>query len=74
MLNVAVAQSHKKSTGHSNRAVEIATRVEQALNHKDAAAVASLYTQDATVMPPNAAAIKGRAAIESFWKQASSRG
>lgn len=74
MLNVAVAQSHKKNTGHSNRAVEIATRVEQALNHKDAAAVASLYTEDATVMPPNAAAVKGRAAIESFWKQAIEQG
>jgi uncharacterized protein (TIGR02246 family) len=73
-LNVAVAQSHKKGTAHSDRAVEIATRVADALNRKDASAAASLYTEDATVMPPNAAAIKGRAAIESFWKQAIEQG
>jgi uncharacterized protein (TIGR02246 family) len=37
-------------------------------NAKDAAAIAALYAEDAVVMPPNAAAVKGRAAIQSFWK------
>jgi ketosteroid isomerase-like protein len=37
-------------------------------NAKDAAAIAALYAEDATVMPPNAAAVKGRAAIQVFWK------
>ncbi len=33
----------------------------------DAAGVAALYTQDATVIPPNAESVKGKAAIEEFW-------
>lgn len=37
-------------------------------NAKDAAAIAALYAEDAMVMPPNAAAVKGRAAIQAFWK------
>jgi uncharacterized protein (TIGR02246 family) len=37
-------------------------------NAKDAAAVAALYTDDATLMAPNAPTSKGRAAIQSSWK------
>ncbi len=33
----------------------------------DAAGVAALYTEDATVYPPNAESVTGRAAIEEFW-------
>ena len=36
----------------------------------DAAAVAALYTEDAYVLPPGSAMVKGRAAIEAFWRQA----
>ena len=41
-----------------------------AFNKGDAAAVAAMYTEDAYVMPPGAELIKGRAAIEGFWRQA----
>ena len=41
-----------------------------ALNKGDAAAVAALYTEDAYVLPPGSAMVKGRAAIEAFWRQA----
>ncbi len=34
----------------------------------DAAAVAALYTDDGAVLPPNAAVLRGRAAIEAFWQ------
>ena len=34
----------------------------------DAAAVASLYTTDAEVLPPNSDVVKGRAAIQSMFK------
>lgn len=34
---------------------------------KDAAAIAELYTEDGTVMPPNAPIGKGRAAIQQTW-------
>jgi uncharacterized protein (TIGR02246 family) len=41
-----------------------------AFNRGDAAAVAALYTEDAYVLPPGSAMVKGRAAIEAFWRQA----
>ena len=40
-----------------------------AFNAKDAAKVALLYTDDAVVMPPNHALVKGRANIEAYFKQ-----
>jgi uncharacterized protein (TIGR02246 family) len=41
-----------------------------AFNKGDAASVAALYTEDAHVLPPGSAMVKGRAAIEAFWRQA----
>jgi len=41
-----------------------------AFNKGDTAAVAALYTEDAYVLPPGSAMVKGRAAIEAFWRQA----
>jgi uncharacterized protein (TIGR02246 family) len=41
-----------------------------AFNKGDAAAVAALYTEDAYVLPPGSNMVKGRAAIEAFWRQA----
>ncbi|HMD65279.1 MAG TPA: SgcJ/EcaC family oxidoreductase [Stellaceae bacterium] len=41
-----------------------------AFNKGDAAAVAALYTEDAYVLPPGSDMVKGRAAIEAFWRQA----
>ena len=41
-----------------------------AFNKGDAAAVAALYAEDAYVLPPGSAMVKGHAAIEGFWRQA----
>jgi uncharacterized protein (TIGR02246 family) len=41
-----------------------------AFNKGDASAVAAMYTEDAFVPPPGAEMVKGRAAIEAFWRQA----
>ena len=41
-----------------------------AFDKGDAAAVAALYTEDADVLPPGSAMVKGRTAIEAFWRQA----
>ncbi len=38
-----------------------------AFNKGDAAAVAQLYTERATALPPGAPMAKGRAAIQAFW-------
>jgi uncharacterized protein (TIGR02246 family) len=41
-----------------------------AFNKGDGAGVAALYTEDAYVLPPGSAMVKGRAATEAFWRQA----
>ena len=41
-----------------------------AFNSGDGAAVAAMYAEDAYVLPPGADIVKGRVAIEAFWKQA----
>ncbi len=39
-------------------------------NSGNFAAVASHYTEDAVLLPPGAEMVKGRSAIQSFWKSA----
>jgi len=40
----------------------------EAVRQADAAAIAALYTDDATLLPPNSEMIKGKPGIEAFWK------
>ena len=42
----------------------------QAFNRGDAAAIAAMYAPNADVLPPGHDMVKGRAAIEAFWKGA----
>ncbi len=46
----------------------------KALNDKDAVAAASLYTEDATILPPNEAPVTGRANIQKYWEGAIAAG
>ena len=41
-----------------------------AFNKGDAAAIAAMYAEDAYVLPPGHDIVKGRAAIEAFWRGA----
>ena len=41
-----------------------------ALNAKDAKAAAALYTEDAVLVPPGEPLVRGRAAIEEYWRGA----
>jgi uncharacterized protein (TIGR02246 family) len=41
---------------------------EKAADAKDAAALASMYTEDATLMPPGSPVVKGRKNIQQFWQ------
>ena len=51
------------------REIEGQVRVfETTFNQGDLAAHAALYTEDATLMPPDSAAITGRAGIQHFWQ------
>jgi uncharacterized protein (TIGR02246 family) len=40
----------------------------EAVRKGDGAAIADLYTEDATLLPPDSDMIKGRVGIEAFWK------
>jgi uncharacterized protein (TIGR02246 family) len=41
-----------------------------ALNAKDAEAAAALYTEDAVLIPPGEPLVRGRKAIEEYWRAA----
>jgi uncharacterized protein (TIGR02246 family) len=47
---------------------ELRARFVAALSRADTEALAALYTADATLLPPAAAPINGRAAIRRFWQ------
>ncbi len=44
--------------------------VADGINNKDAASIAKLYTEDASLLPPGAPRQDGLAAIQSFWQAA----
>jgi uncharacterized protein (TIGR02246 family) len=48
---------------------QIAPEMEAALRSKDASKLASMYTSDAVLMPPNQEMVKGRAAIEAWFRE-----
>ena len=50
------------------------TVFQSALDAKDPAAIAAIYTEDGALLPPNSESVSGRAAIEAFWKEAVASG
>jgi uncharacterized protein (TIGR02246 family) len=59
----------------SRRAIEAAVqRYVDASNHGDADALASLYADDAVLLPPDHEPVRGRAAIGDFWRQGTDEG
>ena len=62
---VAEAQQSVRKTIEANTKQFI-----EAINRGDAAAVASMYTADARVLPPNTEITEGRANIQAFWQGA----
>lgn len=48
---------------------KLAKEFEMAFNAKDAAKVASFYADDAVLMPPGHALVKGKAAIQAYYAQ-----
>ncbi|RWD66867.1 MAG: SgcJ/EcaC family oxidoreductase [Mesorhizobium sp.] len=61
-LGPANAQSAKDAIEASN------AEFMKSLNGKDAAGVASHYTEDAAVLPPNGMRVDGRENIQKFWQ------
>ena len=61
--------------GGSRRAIEAAVqRYVDASNQGDADALASLYADDAMLLPPDHEPVRGRAAIGDFWRQGTDEG
>lgn len=59
----------------SRQAIETTIRrYVSASNQGDAATLASLYAEDAMLLPPDHEPIKGRAAIGAFWEQGTDEG
>jgi uncharacterized protein (TIGR02246 family) len=71
LMSVACLGFNSEKAGMSNtrNAVEKANaKFSEAFERGDSAALAALYTQDAIVFPPGSEMVKGRQAIEEFWK------
>lgn len=68
-LLVACAGQPGPSEADLAMARSISPAFMKAAEAKDAEAAAALYSEDAMVMPPGAPAVKGRAAIEAFWRK-----
>jgi ketosteroid isomerase-like protein len=52
---------------------QVAVQLTSAFNATDAVKLASLYTETATLMPPNEGAVKGRIAIQAWFQAALGR-
>jgi uncharacterized protein (TIGR02246 family) len=72
---VAFAEKAAKAKRTVPREVsEVGSRFAAAVNAKDAAKAAALYSDDADLMVPNGETIKGRANIEAFWESLVAQG
>jgi uncharacterized protein (TIGR02246 family) len=52
---------------------ELVTRLASAFNSRDAAALAALYTEEATLLPPGEALVQGKGAIREWFEKALQR-
>ncbi len=53
----------------ADEALGILTLYQSAYNRQDSSALAALYAEDAILLPPDCPMIRGRQAIERFWRQ-----
>lgn len=65
---VGISAQQKAASADEAAIAKVRTAYNSAVSAQDAAAVAKLYAPDGIEMPPNAPAVKGRAAIEKFHK------
>ena len=65
---VGLAAQQKAAGGDEAAIAKVRAAYNSAVQAQDAAGIAKLYAPDGTEMPPNAPAVKGRAAIEKYHK------
>jgi uncharacterized protein (TIGR02246 family) len=59
----------------SERAIrELTKEFMEAYNRGDATAIGEMYTEDSKLLPPNMALLRGKQAIQDFWKMAMAMG
>lgn len=64
----AISMSAQQKGGDEAALTKVRSAYEAAAGAQDGAALAKLFAPDGVEMPPNAPAVKGRAAIEAFHK------
>ena len=63
-----VAEQPAMDLAMVRQAIEEANaKLSEAIRASDAATIASYYTEDATLLPPNSEMIQGRAGVEAYW-------
>ena len=70
LLSAAPCPAQQQQQRAPAEIAEAHRRLEQAFNRGDAAAVAALYTEDATLLPPGADILGGRRAAQARWQAA----
>lgn len=66
-IPLLLAASPSMAQGITSDIQTLESQFAQAANKQDAAAVAQLYTEDATALPPGADMVKGRDGIQKLW-------
>lgn len=65
---LSCAQPEKMDVAAVRKAIEAGNaKWVEAFNRGDAAGVAALYTDDATLLPPNSEMVQGKQGIQDFW-------
>src|SRR6266851_384332 len=71
-MPLAVIEEEKKETQAMNKVREIIEtnnrKFAQAFHWGDAAGIAALYSENASILPPGGEMTQGRANIQSFWQ------
>jgi uncharacterized protein (TIGR02246 family) len=70
LLSAAPSPAQQQQQRAPAEIAEAHRRLEQAFNRGDAAAVAALYTEDATLLPPGGDILSGRRAAQARWQAA----
>jgi len=70
LLGFASGCQHHETSASKAELGQMNRDFASALNAKDAKLAASLYTEDAVLLPPGEAIVRGRANIEAYWKGA----
>ena len=73
-LFIGCANADKSKPATAEQLSQMNRDFVKALNAKNAVAAANCYTEDATLLPPNEAPVKGRANIQKYWEGAIAAG